>query len=87
MSRFLIIAILIIFIGAILVNTVISYKEKAEIRAELDSLTSRINVLKEENKELEEKLEYFSKPENLEKELKSMFNYKKPDEQMMIVVP
>jgi cell division protein FtsB len=36
---------------------------------------------------LQEETQYLSNPENLEKELRARFNYKKPGETMVIIVP
>jgi len=41
----------------------------------------------EENSRLRAEIDYFSIPENLEKKLKTEFNYRKPDEKMLIIVP
>lgn len=51
------------------------------------SLTSDFDKLNEENKTLESDIEYYSNPRNLEKELRSRFNYRAPNEKMIIVVP
>ncbi|MBI4087530.1 MAG: hypothetical protein HY434_01740 [Candidatus Liptonbacteria bacterium] len=40
-----------------------------------------------DKKKLEEELRYYSNQENLEKELKGRFNYKEPDEKLIIIVP
>jgi cell division protein FtsB len=36
---------------------------------------------------LQEETQYLSNPANLEKELRARFNYKKPGETMVIIVP
>jgi len=36
---------------------------------------------------LDEKIEYFSEPRNLEKELRARFNYRLPFEKLIIVIP
>lgn len=40
-----------------------------------------------DSEKLKADLEYFLKPSNLEKELRSRFNYRKPDEKLIIIVP
>ncbi|NCO15467.1 hypothetical protein GW816_00990 [Candidatus Wolfebacteria bacterium] len=57
------------------------------MKTDSDNLNSRLQALLKENADLQSDIEYFSHPENLEKELKSRFNYKKPGEKMMIIVP
>jgi len=85
--RVLIIIILIIILTLILIELYFLIKERNQLRADLDNLNSRLQALTKENAELQSEIEYFSHPENLEKELRSKFNYKKPDEKMMIIVP
>jgi len=62
-------------------------KESNGLKKDLDDLNGRMSALAEENANLKSEIEYFSIPENLEKELKSRFNYKDAGEKMMIVVP
>jgi predicted PurR-regulated permease PerM len=47
------------------------------------------NLLKSQAQEasLQEETQYLSNPANLEKELRARFNYKKPGETMVIIVP
>ena len=85
--RVLIIIILIIILTLILIELYFLIKERNQLKADLDNLNSRLQALTKENAELQSEIEYFSHPENLEKELRSKFNYKKPDEKMMIIVP
>ncbi len=87
MSRIIIVAILIIFIAALAVNVVILFKSKREMQIELDKMRTKIEELTKENNGLQAQVDYFSRPENLEKEFRARFNYKSPGEEMMIVVP
>jgi len=55
-----------------------------------DSLSvtkEKVDNFQEENLKFQADLEYFTEPENLEKELRSRFNYKKPGEKLIIIVP
>ena len=45
------------------------------------------NVLEVENNSLRSDLEYFKDDENLSKELRAQFNYRSPDEELLILVP
>ena len=85
--RVFIIIILGIVLSAVLVQSYFFIKERNSLKANLDKLNSRLQALLKENADLGSEIEYFSHPENLEKELKARFNYKKPGEEMMIVVP
>jgi len=63
-------------------------KEKIEnkpIKKEFEVYKNYINKLEKENKELKEKLEYLSDPENLKKELKEKFNLVEPGEKVIIL--
>ena len=54
--------------------------ELADVQANLIKAQSQETSLHQEN-------EYLSNPENLEKELRARFNYKKPGETMVIIEP
>jgi cell division protein FtsL len=63
------------------------YNQKRQIAEELTRAEQKISKLEEEKKNLLADLEYFSDPENLAKDLKSKFDYKRPGEKMIIIVP
>ncbi len=52
----------------------------ADVRANLTKAKTQETSLQQEN-------QYLSNPENLKKELRERFNYKKPGETMVIIVP
>lgn len=81
------IIILSIILLAVAVQVYLIVKERGQLKKELENSNSRFNVLARENTELNSEIEYFSRPENLEKELRAKFNYKKPEEKMMIITP
>lgn len=62
-------------------------EERGKLKIKLDDLNSRFSVLIKENADIQSEIEYFSYPENLEKELRQKFNYKKPGEKMIIIIP
>ena len=61
--------------------------KKTALKTNLEKVTSQTDNLEKENKKLQADLDYFADPLNLIKELKSKFNYKKPGEKLIIVVP
>ncbi len=63
------------------------YLHNKELRESFSALNNRVETFNEENLVLQADLEYFSEPENLEKEIRSRFNYKKPGENLIIIVP
>ncbi len=52
-----------------------------------DSLAKEEQALETENSSLLEKKDYLSRPENLIKEAKAKFNYRLPQERVIIVAP
>jgi cell division protein FtsB len=62
-------------------------KEKSKLETEVANLSKTVKNLEAENKSLMANIEYFKRPENLLKELKSQFNYKEAGEKMIIIVP
>ncbi len=83
----LIIIILIIILLALLTQIYFIFNEKNKLRDKFESLSAKGNNLIEENNKIKSDMEYFSSKDNLEKELRSKFNYKNIGEKMMIVVP
>ena len=77
--------ILIIVLIAVLWQVFVVTGENRKLRNEFDNLASQLEAIKKENEKLKSDLEYYSKPENLEKELRSRLNYKKPGEQTIII--
>jgi len=79
--------ILIIILLAVFIQFYFIFKERNQLKEKFRILVAKAQTLKEENEIIKSDIEYFSKPENLEKELRKNFNYKKPGEKMIIVVP
>ena len=61
--------------------------EKNGLQIEVKSLRENVQNLRSDNTSLLENIDYFKRPENLIKELKSQFNYKEVGEKLIIVVP
>lgn len=85
--RFVIVFLLILILAGFSVKLYLMFKEKNQLQDKIGGLNNRLEAMVKENVDLRSEIEYFSHPENLEKELRSKFNYKKPDEKMMIIVP
>lgn len=79
--------ILSIILIAVLIQAYFILKERDQLKIKMDDLNNRFGVLSKENSDIQSEIEYFSHPENLEKELKQRFNYKKPGEKMIIITP
>lgn len=85
--KIIITIVIVIVIVMVFIYVYFSFQEQRQMKDNLSDLNAQIKTLVEENDELKSEIEYFSNPENLEKELKTKFNYRKPDEKMMIIVP
>ena len=87
MAKPWLIAILSLVLIGVSAQVYLILKESNGLKKDLDDLNGQIRTLVKENTNLKSDIEYFSIPENLEKELKSKFNYKEAGEKMIIVVP
>jgi type II secretory pathway pseudopilin PulG len=86
-GKIIIIAVLVLFIGLIMYEIVNFSHMRSAAQSAFQAVDTKLQAAKNENAELSRELEYYSHPENLEKELRARFNYKKPGENMIIVVP
>lgn len=62
-------------------------KKSRHLESKVNDITANAEALAKENQILKKDIEYFSHPENLVKELKSLFNYRQPGEKLMIIIP
>lgn len=79
---FLVVAILFFWVQIFL-----AMKESSVLAAKNNDLTSKLQSLSADKNSIQKDIEYYSDPSNLEKLLREKFNYKKPGEGMIIVVP
>ncbi len=63
------------------------YGQKARLSDKVEKLEKETAALFQENQEVAQNIEYYKNPENLAKELKSKFDYKRPGEELYIIVP
>jgi len=61
--------------------------ENNQLNAELIQVKKNLAELKKESKNLQDQVDYYQVPENVLKEYRSQFNYKKPGEKMFIIIP
>ena len=86
-GKIFIIVVLLLFIGLVGYEVVNFSHQRSEARQEFEVMKAKLDEAKKENTELSAQLEYYSHPENLEKELRARFNYKRADEKIIILVP
>lgn len=87
MGKYITIGILAIIIIAVSVQTFGLFRKGYGMGKQLRASKEKMEALSKENEELQAQLNYFAREENLEKELRSKFNYKRPDEKVMIITP
>lgn len=76
--------VILIFVGVELFSMLSDAKKLKEENTEI---TQKLQAVEKENKEVQSNQTYYKNPDNLEKSLREKFNYKKPGETMIIVVP
>ena len=80
----ILIGIVLIFIG---IRVVSFWDEQQGLKQSMSDMESRLVAAKQQEADLQAQMKYLGNPANLEKELRAQFNYKKPGETMMIIVP
>lgn len=63
------------------------FAQRESLGQEIRKLETQASIFEAQNGRLLEDIEYFSHDENLVKEFKSKFNYRAPDEKLIILVP
>jgi hypothetical protein len=83
-------AIYIVFIILFVAIAYQVYKvdvDRRGLKREMATLVDEVELIEEDNSRLNEKIDYFIEPRNLEKELRARFNYRLPFEKLIIVIP
>ena len=63
------------------------YNQKIVLQKDLQKTNEQAQFLNKENKKFTAEINYFQDADNLEKELRSRFNYVTPGEKMIIIAP
>jgi len=77
-------SLFIVFLGW---NIFSFLNQEHALNQNLGDVQSRLATAQSQEADLEAQVQYLSNPANLEKELRAQFNYKKPGETMIIIVP
>jgi cell division protein FtsB len=80
----IILAIILIFVGTRVYSF---WGEEKQLNQNLADVETRLAAAKTNETDLQSDVQYLANPLNLEKELRSRFNYKKPGETMIVIVP
>ena len=79
-----VLSLLLIFLGAQIFSFV---KQEYQLSVDLSDVQARLTKTQADQTSLQEQDQYLQNSANLEKELRARFNYKKPGETMVIIVP
>lgn len=83
--RIIVWAAVAVIVGFLSLQLYRIYVSNHSAELELGKVSMKLDELKEENNQLQADISYFSESENLAKELKSKFDYKKPGEKLIKV--
>lgn len=87
MLRFLKISALIVLVGFLGWGLFNLGNQSRGLETKTKNLKTNAAAVEKENQIFKDNIEYYSHPENLLKEAKSLFNYRQPEEKMMIIIP
>lgn len=87
MLRIVIVCIIIIFILVVGWQLFVLFRKGNDLNSELTDVNGKISFFDKENENIQADVSFLSKAENLEKEIRSKFNYKAIGEKMMILLP
>ena len=81
--------IIVLSIVLILIGTRVYsfFIQERQLSADLADIQTRLTKAQYDEQNLQSEVQYLANPLNLEKELRARFNYKKPGETMIIIVP
>ncbi len=85
--RKLVYIIFAIILGGLLVQVYKIGNEGWGVNKEMKQVNKELELVEKDNADLKEKISYYSNPRNLEKELRARFNYRLPNEKLIIIVP
>jgi len=81
------IVVLSLFLIIVGVQVFSFVRQEWSLGSELADVQANLSKAQVEETTLQQEDQYLSNPQNLEKELRARFNYKKPGETMVIIVP
>jgi hypothetical protein len=69
------------------VKTYSFWRQEEDLNAQFNDIEARLAAAQTDEQNLASDSQYLADPLNLEKEFRSRFNYKKPGETMVVIVP
>ena len=83
-AAIILVSLVILFIGVRVFGFV---AEERQLGHDLADIETRLTAAQTDEADLKSEAQYLANPINLEKELRARFNFKKPGEKMIIIVP
>lgn len=62
-------------------------EERLVLEAKAREIEAKSKVLNQEHEKIEKELKYYSDPHNLAKTMRELFHFKKPGEEVYVIVP
>lgn len=78
---------LLVVLGVVGMQMLRLNAQRSVFAARLERLNSEVDALQADNAKIRSEIDYYATPENIIKEAKGLFNYKRPGETLMIIVP
>lgn len=85
--KIIVIVILLVLLGVLVNELYFFYEKNRAAESRYQEFKTQLDKASLAYKQLREDLDYYLNPANLEKELRSRFNYRLPDEKFLIIVP
>ena len=81
--------VVVLFIILMFISTHVYsfFVQERQLNADLADIEARLTKEKSDEADLQSEVQYLANPLNLAKELRARFNYKKPGETMIVIVP
>jgi cell division protein FtsB len=83
-AAIVILSIILIFLG---VKAYSFVSQERQLSSDLANVEANLTKAQTQEADLQQEKEYLANPINLEKEMRARYNYKKPGETMVIIVP
>jgi cell division protein FtsB len=83
-ASIIVLSLFIIILGVQVFSFV---RQEWQLSSQLADVQANLTKAQDQETNLQQETQYLSNPVNLEKELRARFNYKKPGETMVIIVP
>jgi hypothetical protein len=81
------VAVLSLFVVLLLVQIVSFLGDRKGMLEKISEVDAKLEKARADARTLKDDFDYFSNPANLEKELRSRFNYREAGEKLIIIVP